>query len=94
MEAFGKKVIQEGLDRLSATLEQSMDSVVASVCEEMDTLAEDRKRELENVTRQLKTVMDKRMKDTASTEETMLLPAQKLAALNLAIDLVEEREIA
>lgn len=94
MDAFGRKVIQEGLDSLSAALERSLDSVVNSVWEEMDTLAEDRRRELENVARQLNTVMNRRMKDTESTEETMLLPAKRLAALDLALDLVEEREAA
>lgn len=88
MEMFGRKVINEGLASLCNSLESAFSSVCRSIEEEINALAEQEKKDLQSLADQLREISNKRMKNASSKEETMLLPAQTLAASELILELV------
>ena len=94
MDAFGRKVIQEGLNNLASALETSLTSASESVTEELDAAATEQRQDLERLIEQLNAVTEKRMKDSGNAEEAMLSLANKLTACDLALKLMEEQEIA
>ena len=94
MNAFGRKVIQEGLDNLASTLETSLTSASESVTEELDAVATEQRQDLERLIAQLNAVTEKREKDSGNVEEAMLSLANKLTACDLALDLMKEQGIA
>ena len=94
MNAFGRKVIQEGLNNLASALETSLTSASESVTEELDAAATEQRQDLERLIEQLNAVTEKRMKDSGNTEEAMLSLANKLTACDLALELMEEQETA
>ena len=94
MDAFGRKVIQEGLNNLASALETSLTSASESVTEELDAAATEQRQDLERLIEQLNAVTEKRTKDSGNVEEAMLPLANKLTACDLALELMGEQEIA
>lgn len=92
MEAFGRKVIQEGLDSLCDSLESAFSGVCSTIEDEINALAEQEKSDLQRLVDQLGEITKKRMKDVGNKEEDMLSPAQKLAASEFVLELVNEKE--
>lgn len=86
MEAFGRKVIREGLSNLCKRIDAALDQVSSAISEECDSLAAQQRKELENFKAQVEETMASLSRDETSTEETILEPAKKLSAGELVLD--------
>lgn len=91
MEHFGKKVIQEGLDSLCASLNQAFDSACDCVEDELQELSNTNKDQLEKLMSQIQDVKNARLRDVHACEDAILLPAQKLGASEAVLKLLSER---
>lgn len=94
MNAFGKKVINEGLDSLCKRLEKAFDDVCESINSELNELAAQQNRDYESLIEQLNKIAVDRKNDTDNQEMAMLQPAQKLAASEIVADLIRSGDVA
>ena len=94
MEAFGRKVIREGLDGLCKSLESAFATINNSLTEELDGLADQQRYNTEEMVAQLNKMIEKLSEDADSKEDAILLPAQKLVACELVTELLDERKSA
>ena len=94
MEAFGRKVIREGLDGLCKSLESAFSAINNSLTEELDEMADQQRHNTEEMIIQLNKMIEKLSEDADSKEDTILLPAQKLAACELVTELLDGRKSA
>lgn len=88
MEHFGKKVIQEGLDSLCASLNQALDSACDCVEAELQELSNTNKNQLEKLMRQIQEIKNARLRDIYTYEDAILLPVQKLGASEAVLELL------
>ena len=90
MYAFGRKVISEGLNSLSKSVEGALNAVSDSVSEGLTYFAEDKRKGLESVQNQLKSLISHLEQDSGNQEAAMLEPAKKLSASEYVLEVLKQ----
>lgn len=88
MNAFGKKVINEGLEKLCGNIERSVDTIRGETEDELNDIVQEHQKLLEDFAHQIGEITKKRQSDVESEESGLLLPSQKLVASELLLELV------
>lgn len=94
MEAFGNKVINEGLDRLCESVKKATESIRNETNEELNDTVQAQQKALKNIARQIEDVIRKRQQDANDKESSILFPSQKLAASELILNLMQGGSLA
>lgn len=94
MDAFGHKVINEGLDELCRSLQIGFKMINDSMSKELDALVQQQINQQKLLIEQLRQMADKFETDADNKEEALLSPSRKLAACDLVVELLEERKSA
>lgn len=94
MDAFGRKVINEGLDKLCCRLQIGFKVINESLSEELDDFIQQQTNAQERLIQKLKQMADKFESDADDKEIMIISPAQKLAACDLVDELLQERKSA
>lgn len=89
MEALGKKVINEGLEKLCGNIKKSVDTIRRETEDELSDIIQEHQRFLEEFSQQIEKVTTIRQSNMESQESSLLFPSQKLAASELLLELVE-----
>ena len=89
MEAFGKKVINEGLEKLCGNIKRSVETIRRETEDELSDIVQEHQRLLEEFSQQIEKVTKMRQSDMESQESSLLFPAQKLMASELLLELVQ-----
>lgn len=89
MNAFGKKVINEGVDKLCENIRGSVKTIRQETEDELNDIVQEQKRLLEGFAQQIEEITKKRQSDMDSRESSILFPSQKLAASELLLNLVQ-----
>lgn len=89
MEAFGKKVINEGLEKLCGNIKGSVETIRKETEDELSDIVQEHQRLLEEFSQQIEKVAKMRQSDMESQESSLLFPSQKLAASELLLELVQ-----
>ena len=89
MDAFGKKVINEGLEGLCGNIKKSVATIRKETEDELNDVVQEQQRHLEEFSQQMEKVTKARQSDMESQESSLLFPAQKLVASELLLDLVQ-----
>lgn len=90
MNAFGEKVINEGIEGLCANIQKSVEAIRTDMAAELSDIVEAQRRSLEEYADKAKEVSEKRQSDIENSEAEILFPAKKLAAAELLLDIVRE----
>lgn len=89
MDAFGNKVINEGLEQLCQKVKNSIESIRNETGDELSDIVHEKQNFLEDIAHQIEEVTKKRKSDADDKESSILLPSQKLAASELLLNLVQ-----
>lgn len=93
MNAFGAKIINEGIEKLCDNVQESIETIQDVTELELSGMVESQQQMLENFSKYVKDLADKRKKDIEGSESEILLPSQKLAASELLLELIQGREL-
>lgn len=89
MNKFGKKVINEGVEKLCNNVKKSVEVIRNETEAELNDIVQEQQRLLEEFARQIQEVTQKRQSDMEGQESSLLFPSQKLAASELLLSLVQ-----
>ena len=94
MDAFGRKVINEGLDELCRSLQIGFKMINDSMSKELDDLVQQQINQQKSIVEQLRQMADKFETDAENKEEALLSPSRKMVACDLVVELLEGRKSA
>ena len=90
MKSFGEKVIREGLDKLCKNVRKSVAEICDGIDSELGSMVAQQQKLMEEFSRKLEEISNNRKTDMYAQEDDMFAPAQKLAASEIILDLVQE----
>lgn len=90
MNAFGVKIINEGIENLCANIQKSVEAIRTDMAAELSDMVETQRRSLKEYEDKAKEVFEKRQSDIESSEAEIFFPAKKLAAAELLLDMMHE----
>lgn len=93
MNAFGEKVINEGIEKLCANVQKSVEAIRQETESELGGMVEQQQKLIEDFSRHINELADKRKKDITESESEILWPSQKLAAGELLLELLQNGEL-
>lgn len=89
MEAFGAKVINEGIEKLCTNIQNSVKTIREEMAAELSDMVDKRRCALEEYAAKAREISEKRQSDIENNETEIFLPSKKLAAAELLLGLVQ-----